>query len=283
MKWFAIGLIVSGLAYGAPTQTLSTSVAPSAPPSAQVIGVAEFRPSYRSTFGEVHTENNIVLGYRFDRDRYLSYRQEYNTNLYEPRSQLANGMSLTATDGYLRGGIANIWQAESMPLSFNYEGRLYAPTFAVRRDAGMITALRTYLRWTYRFSDKLSISLDEVPVIPVYDRAGAVVNGRAVANPAFENKVELVTVYNFAKDFVFILPFKYTASRNRDFSKAARANGTWGQFLQIWPEVWYTVGPNARIGAAYYTDNLVHPTFSGFTLDNGIRNSVTQFIFSANL
>jgi hypothetical protein len=257
------------------TTTTSTSAIP-AETGGSVIGSVELRPSYQSQIGEFHTENLAELGYKFDPDTFASYRQEFNTNLYQP-SKVSEGVDATAMDGYLRGGVANIWRADDLSLS--WEGRAYVPTNEIKRDQGMLTAIRNYAILNYQLSPAVGFTIADAPILHVYDRAGA--NG--IANPIFENKLDVGPSFAFTDRLKLFVPLKLSNLRHRAFANGAVNNDAWVHSLQLYPELFYTASENITLGGAYYTTSLIEPDFGGFTLNEGFKNSVTQLIFIAHL
>jgi hypothetical protein len=280
MRLFLILLAASSIGYSE-TQTLEAAKA--VPKSdARILGSLEFRPSLTNEKGEAHTEDNAIFGYQFTRDTYISYKQEFSTNLYNPMTPNISGVGIYATDGYFRGGVANILRSGSW--SLGYEGRLYMPTWGIKRDAGMLTVIRNYAKIAYQVTPDLTIGLDEAPfVVDVYDHAGSTANGRAFANPAFENKADLWVNYFITRDLRLFIPLKFTAKKNREFSSKAAFDGAWSYNACFWPELWYRVAANYQVGAAYYTDNLIAPDFSRTTVSDGFRRSVTQLILAVNI
>jgi hypothetical protein len=272
MRSLIVSALLAPLALFAATSTTAVSTTAS---DAKMIGIAELRPSYGSVLGEFHTENNAILGYQFSKDTNLVYKQEFFTNLYHPGTR--DGMTLEARDGYFRGNITNIWT--NGPWGLNYEGRLYLPTYASRREAGMIVAARNYAHLGYRFSGAFTLILSEAPVFHVYDVAGY----KKAANPWYENKVELTGVYKFSDNTRLIVPLKFSSLKYRNFAKGAKYNDAWGHTLVLWPELWHRLDSTFQVGAAYYTGSLIQDNFGATTIENGFKTGVAQLIFAANL
>ena len=209
------------------------------------------------------------------------YKQEFNSNIYDPGKN--SGLGLYAYDGYFKGYTGDLWKSDSLPLTFGYEGRLYLPTYSSRRDAGMITFVRNYLRLTYKFSNSFNVVLDEIPVLHIYNQAGSVTSSGATANPFFEDKIELTPNYNITQTVRLSIPIKYSATRYSTYLAGSKFNNGWGHYLYVWPEINWAFAPNMRVGLAYYSDNMVAPDFSKTTFSDGFKLGTTQMIFAASL
>src|SRR5262245_11805189 len=122
-----LGILASFAVIGAdnpPSSSLFTSAAQA--PEGAVIGTFELRPSYRSQIGEFHAENSAFLGYKFATGQSIYYKQEFNTNIYNPTAKAGEGgLSPYAYDGSLRWKLGSIWEAPSAGLALSYEGRWY--------------------------------------------------------------------------------------------------------------------------------------------------------------
>jgi hypothetical protein len=79
------------------------------------------------------------------------------------------------------------------------------------------------------------------------------------------------------------VPFKYSATKLRDFDKKASYNDQWVHNLTLYPEVTHALTPNLKLGVAYYTDNMVGAKFDKLTLDNAFKKGVAQMILQASL
>ena len=74
----------------------------------RVLGAVEVRPSYKSNQGEFHSEDSAWLGYQFNKNNSTVYKQEFNTNIYDPKLPAVNsGMNAYLADGYLKEKVNN--------------------------------------------------------------------------------------------------------------------------------------------------------------------------------
>lgn len=277
---FLLGLALcfAAQSYGAETVIKSsTSTGPG-----KLIGGIDLRPTYNGGLAEFHTENSIQGGYQFTPDVSVFYRQEFSTNLYNPRIPQTDGMNLAATDGSLRTVVNNIWKQDD--LAFSFEQRLYLPTMEAKRNAGMLASTRNYMRLRYRLNSLVNVVLDESPGFHIYDRAGSVnALGKAAANPGFENRTYLTAEISFTPNLRLNFPLKLSSARYRAFAANAKNNDAWAHSLYLNPELYYTVNSNVRVGMAYCGANMIQPDFSGFTLDKAFEFGLTQLIFQASI
>lgn len=271
---FALSAKAENATTAANTSTTQTTTITS---TGKVHGVADFRPSYMGKTGEVHTETAAELGYDFKPGASLFYRQEFTTNVYNPGN--VNGINSIAGDGYIKGMNYNLLPIDGTNLTLGYEGRVFLPTVERKRDAGMLTAIRNYFWVKYAATNSLNFYVAEVPVLHVYNQVGS---GNA-ANPVFENKVELVGEYNFNKDLRLVVPIKYGITKHSSYKVGAKNNDAWVNNVYIYPELHYKLTPNFRVGAAVYTGALMNESLSGFTLEEGFRNSTFQTFVIATL
>ena len=258
------------------TDATTATVAAPAPQAAKLIGDVELRPTWATKTGTFTTENELMLGYQFNSDLSLSYYQFVNSNLYSRSGE--GGLGLSVDDGFVRANVKNIWKSGNA--SFSYEFRGETPTSASSRDAGKITQLQNRFKLGYDLNKTVSLMLQEIPVLPIYSKAGL---GEA-ANPAFENRVYLITTVNFSDKLSLDIPFLFYQTRNRDFAPTAARNDDWSFKLITWPELTYTVDANLAVGAAYRSSNLLkNEATTSFDLGNGLESGVTQVFLRALL
>ena len=265
---------------GTTEETAATS------PDAHVVGRIDLRPSYvgqSATGWDYHTENMAELGYQFDLNTVLSYRQEFNTNIYNPTSEANGGIDPTAQGGFFRGQLKNVWVSEDKDWDLSLEARTYLPTNAGKRDAGMITAIRNYGILAYKASDTVDVSLFEIPIIHMYDRAGF----GEKANPSFENRVYLDVFANLSEDITLEFPLMLYSTRTRSFSLAdgtqAKNGNQWDHNLSIYPELLYKIDPTYTVGVSYSSGYLMEPDLSKFSIGSGLEKGTYQLVFIATL
>ena len=238
------------------------------PSEAKIFGLLDLRPSYDRGTGALRSENTIEGGYQFNKNHRLTYTQWWNTtkDLYQ---------GVYAHDGFFRFRANNLWS--SGPLSLNYQGRLFLPTFATRREAGFVGSLFNQMQLALTLSPAWSVSLSTAPTLPYYSRASH--NGKA--NLAFENMAVASVDWTPFTPFTLSLPF-YLISRK---TRAAAVPGStdWSHLLVFWPEATYTIDANHAVGLSFYTDNLVTPTMDQFTIDKGIANGVIQAFWTVRI
>src|SRR5688572_30145584 len=87
--------------------TTSVTTVTTTPSDAKIMGGVELRPSWRSLTGEVYSEDYAQLGYQFDKNTQVFYRQQFNTNLYNPGSTVS-GLDPSMQDGSLRAKVNDI-------------------------------------------------------------------------------------------------------------------------------------------------------------------------------
>ncbi len=252
-----------------------------APTAGSIIGVVDFRPSYKSTAGSFANELWAQAGYRFADGNSVYYRQEFSTNVYNPSA--SSGLNALTLSGSFRAKVNNIWQNKESGLSLNWEPRLYVPTDGLKRDAGMITAVRNYVKIRKQLSSTAYLQLSDSPILHVYSSKGATVLGKIQANPFVENRVLLeAEVELFIKGLTLYMPIELQSVHFHSFGGAAN-NASWGHNLSFWPELTYPVAKTIRMGLAFRTDNMIKPDFSATTISDAFRLGVTQVILSAAL
>ncbi len=249
----------------------------------KVLGNFEVRPSYKSNLGEFHSEDSALLGYQFNKNNNVVYKQEFNTNLYDPKlSQASSGLNAYLVDGYLRERLNNIVSMGNFSLS--YEGRQYLPTWSVRREAGMITALRNYAKVKYQATPQFAVIAEEIPVIHFYNQAGSLTSKGPAANPVFENRATLGLEYLVSDKLKLSLPVFISDVRTRSYRSDASNNAKWIHKVWINPELFYSVNANLTLGMGYYSENLIkNNNFSETAISTGFEQGTTQLILSTNL
>jgi len=271
------------------TGTVSDVVAVPSASDSKILGTVEVRPSWNlrpNADDAFSTENMVELGYQFNKNFSLSYRQEINTNLFNPAvGPSEGGLGAYANDGILRAKIDNIYVNEAAGLSFSYEPRVYLPTNREKRDSGMVTTVRNYLKLKKSLSDTVFLSLNEIPIVHAYDRAVGVKG----ANPTLENRVYLILDWNITDKLAFSFPLMLNSVKYRDAGPVtagspviAKSNEV-QHTLWIYPELTYAVTPNVSLGVAYYSDNLARTDLSALTIGDGLEKGVPQAVVNVTL
>jgi len=225
-------------------------------------------------------ENSFDLGYQLSPQSLILYHQDYWMNLYN--SRLAggeDGLGLIVQDGFFDWTYDNFFKSADDSVSLSYEGRLYLPTFASRREAGMLTALRNYLILGKKFSPDFQLNLIEAAILHAYDRAAY----NSQANPFWENRVTIQTVWNLNEKWQFSFPVSWSVTHMRTAPGAQFSNIN-KNFVWINPELRYSLSPTYRVGMGYYdTTSLIRSDFSAFQIGEGLEDGVAQVFLQASL
>jgi hypothetical protein len=255
-----------------------------------IIGSVEVRPSLNPNGAkpdEYHTENNVILGYKFSANNSVMYRQEFNTNISDSTPGGAQGLNPLVKDGIFIAKFNNIWTNAPAGLAFSYEPRVYLPTDLDKRNAGMVSTVRQYLKLTKVVNDNFSLTFIETPILMLYNNAGyQKADGTATANPFFENRVYLVADINFTKDLALSVPVIFNNTRFSAYASSGYGD-TWINTLWTYPELTYNVNDHLTVGMGYVSENLLSYTptgvYQGFDMSSGFSNGTVQAILSARL
>jgi hypothetical protein len=250
-------------------------------PGAKLLGTLDIRPTVALKGQDsFRSEDSVELGYRFNPSFQLLYHQDFWTNLYN--SSLvggAEGVGLIVHDGYFDWFSDRVWESQDKSLFVSYEGRLYAPTFASRREAGMITALRNYLIVGKKVNETVSVNFVETPIVHVYDRASHL----GKANPALENRMTLELALSLTSKIGLSLPFSWSAMQMRAVEGSSGGNKI-ESFVWINPELSYNLNNNYLVGVGYFdTTSLVKTDFSSLQIFEGLEDGVVQMFLRASL
>lgn len=250
-------------------------------PESRLGGWLELRPSFSVGDQSVHTENETALSWSLTDDSTLGYTQEWTAGVY--RSPVAEGDPVVPSglgDGYLWATFDNLFTASRGNVRLSYEPRLYLPTAAVEREAGLIAATRQMVKLDVRVSGRLELFVYEVPVVAIYGRSGYHDDDGSYANRYFENRVELGARANFWNEKV-VATFKAVLQSRRfaAFEEDAENDDRWSHLFHIEPEITLQVASKTRVGAAYYSDALFSDTFGEARLAQGFEHGVFQAVF----
>jgi len=278
---FFLTLPFAGTAQAAPTLEEQPAAISAEIPSGKFIGTLDIRPSdvFKDTDG-FRMENSVSFGYRFPSQVKVLYQQEVWSNLTTSPS-LPGGPqgSIFARDGFFSFVSDSFWKSDDAQWFTSYEGRAYLPTFAVRRDAGMLTAIRNYFTLGKKLSPWATVTLTETPIAHVFSTNAF--NGKA--NPIFENRFQVKATLNLTSQLTLGLPLIWQSTKMRQ-SPGASKSGIWDNYIWVNPELFYALDSNYTLGLAYYDlSGLTKNDLSDLQIMEGLRDGVVQFIFKASL
>ncbi len=253
---------------GASIGNETIAVAPSAPQS-KFFGVLDLRPSVSTKSGVLGSENTIEAGYQFDSTWRLSYAQWWNT-----AKNLSDG--LYTHDGFFRLRGSNLY--DNGVVTVSYQGRLFLPTFASRREAGFVTSVFNQLKMAVQLSPDLTLSFSTAPTYLHFSRTSF--NGKA--NTVFQNIGMANLDIKLSNRLTLSLPLYLISSRTHSVSGLA-GSGEWSHLLVVWPELAYSLNANHSVGLSYYSDNLMSPTLDRFNIAQGLNNGVLQAFWTVSL
>ncbi len=271
-------LAASGGAVGDTAPSVVAAVPAPVAPASSLIGVLDLRPSYLPGVGGGYSENLLEVGYKFNSTYSVSYAQFFNTNIYDPTTGPdEGGVRLTLPGSFIRTRANKVLQSGDFNLGL--QNRLYLPLASAERDNGKITSIRQYFSFNQKVSETLSFTASVIPIAHVYSRAVGV---KGSANPAFENRVYLITNINLSEKLSFSLPLMFHQTKARSAAGAANS-GAWTFFAWANPELGYQINPNVAVGVGYYSDNLIKADLSGWDVRNGLVNGVAQLFATMEL
>lgn len=271
-------------ASSAPTTSTASASAPSAiaetvaaPSDSHVVGNVTLRPSLAIEGADYFvSDNEVMLGYQFHPQSTLSYTQHIHS------SSVTGSDGVRSHDGFLKYKYASLWSNNS-GTSLTHQPRIYLPTASSKRDAGMITAVRNYLILTQKFTESMSVSLYEVPILHVYSRAAAT---GVKANPVAENRVYLGFNANLTNALSFEFLIMEFSTRTASVSGAANS-AAWTHLVAAYSEIMYSLSPRVAVGAAYESANngtsLMTPGLGGFQISDGLKDGVISAVLSVSL
>lgn len=259
---------------------LSTANTSSSGFSAGFIGGFEHRPSWATAAGKFYGESSIEGGVQLSPNISVSYQQQLMNNYYNSSDAYEDGPQLRLSDGLLRAKFNNVFTSGNM--SFGYEPRIYMPTDESKATNGMITAIRNYLKLKQKFSETLALHFYEIPILHIYSQSGVAAdpqaNTPALANPAFENRVQLGLEAGSPSKVFFVFPLILRSTRYSDFAANANMNAQWGHILEIYPELTVALSNHVNLGLAYQSGSLVSADFSQFEFGKAFETGAMQFI-----
>lgn len=270
---------------GAPGSASTLTAVATAPSAATLTGWLDVRPSWSDSEQRFHSENEVALEYRFREDRAIGYVQEFRSNLLKGGNESdIVGFEFLLGNGYFLGDVSNLLVSRGQAVTLSWEPRVYLPTPAAERDAGMVLATRQYLKLNWDLSPGLALFFWDAPIGYVYTAGGYEGEDGPVANPAFENRIELGAQLSFFQDKISLrLPVVLQSVRHRQFNAEAVNNNAWAHSVWINPEVMVQVAEKTSVGLAYYSDNLADEQLANADLRAGLSKGVVQLIFQQSI
>jgi len=273
---------VGGLAMVACLPSWAEDITGAAVPAAsesKFVGGIDLRPSVKTKFGTNHSEDTLEFGYQWAKNRIFTVVQYFETNL---KNSDPGAEPFTLYDTFLRTRINKIAELAD-GLSFSYQSRIYLPASQGSKDRGMIATFRNYLTLSQKVNDVVTLTLSDLPILPVYTGGGVGSGETASANAYFENRVYLIGDFQITSKLSLSVPIMFHQTRYSNFSEGAKNNNAWTYFLWTYPEITYELTGNTSVGLAYYSSNLVKSDLSELTLGDGLEDGVLQLVFAATL
>lgn len=280
----------------APAGQSTTVTAANPEPTSKFFATLDMRAEFYSVAGAWDTSNYTNIGYQFNPNFKMSWYQGFDSNLYSAAkvgsvggplySANTAGLNGVLDQGYLRTKVDNIWK--SGQYAFNYESRIYVPTWAFDSQVGNIVRFYNAFKFIDHVSDVVTLTAQVIVSPQVFKYAGTTLEG---PNPAWENRYYLIADFQISKKWSFTLPVLMYQDKYRDYDVAGFQtnsllgghSGDWGYFLYIWPELDYALNDNLTLGLAYVSGNMALPDLSGFQLGNAFHTGITQFVVTMNM
>jgi len=286
------GLTFSSTGYGDDSSSSASSLAPGgggssmatlAPvePTSKVFGTIDLRAEYYNGTAMFDTSNYAQLGYQFNPNFLVSWYQGFDSNIDNAllNNKSSTGLNAILDQGFLRTRVNKIWESADKSLAFNYENRVYVPTWGVDSMSGNIVQLYNAFKLTKKVNDTLTLTGVFVVKPEIYDVAGTAAFG---PNPSYEQRYYLVADINITSKLSLDLPLLLYQTKYRDYGTTAKS-GNWQYILYAWPELDYAITDTFTVGLAYVTANMVKPDLSGVTLGDAIKGATWQLVFTTNL
>jgi len=292
LRWIGfLSVLVFLPASWASAETITDAVSdPNETVSSSFGGWLDLRPTWMLEERSLQGENEVAVEYRFRTDRGTGYTQEFHATLFEPETVETKRSVFFLGDGYFWGNFAGILQWRRLTVS--YEPRVYLPTYAPEREAGLILATRQYLKLEFAFNETVSAFLWEVPVLPLYGAGGTSESlvdevGDPYrlhhSNARFENRMEAGLNLTLLSEKIKIrLPLIVQSLRMHDYHPEAENNDQWAHILWTYPEVLVQVGENSVLGFAYYSGTLIDEKFTQFA-ENGFSEGAFQVVLQQSI
>lgn len=247
-------------------------------------GWIDLRPGWYGADNSASAENEAALQYTLGKNRAVGYTQEFSNSFFS-NSNPGTGFGLTMGDGYLWGQATELFKVPGLPITVDYEPRVYLPTLGEARYQSFMLSTRQYLKAKWQATNNLAFFIWEAPVFSWYRDRGFEQDGAMYANHFYENRIETGLQLGFFEDRLRIrLPIIWQAFANYDFDATAWNNGRWTSDVWLSPEVVYDIGTATTVGVAYYSDTIAgdeEERTSNFNtgLHDGVVQAVIQQTF----
>jgi len=235
-------------------------------------GWIDLRPSWNPEGKSSHAENEVGVEYLLIPDRSVGYTQEFRMD-FEPSG------NFQLADGYLWSELSHF--VDFTPtLSLSYEPRVYLPTSAFDKQAGLIASTRQYLKLHWQISETFALFLWEVPILAVHTQPGYEEDEEIISNRYFENRIEFgPQVSLFQERITLKVPLVLQSLRHHDFNEDALYNATWTHELWVYPSVMGKLTDTTFLGAAYYSDNFLQANgFYDWDIGRGLKRGIFQIV-----
>lgn len=220
-----------------------------AEPTSVISGSLDLRPSWSSSQGKVHSENELALNLRLAPNWTLGLVQEFGI-----------AETLQAFDGYMK------LSREAITKNLSVHARWYAPIHSEERAAGFQTAFRTDFQLEFPVSSVVSLLFIESPRWNWYSQP----------NKNFENRFEIATTLSLLKESLNVKMALL-------LENVRQADNSWLHKTWLSPEALYSVNETTALGVAYYSENLMTEDLSSFAISEGFRSGVFQIVLQQTL
>lgn len=242
-------------------------------------GWIDLRPGWYGADNSASAENEAALQYKLGKNRTVGYTQEFSNSFFS-NSKPDTGFGLTIGDGYLWAQATELFKVPGLPITVDYDPRVYLPTLGQARYQSFMLSTRQYLKAKWQVTDNVQLFVWEAPVFSWYRDRGYEQDGAMYANHLYENRIEVGAQLGFLQDKLRIrLPIIWQAYANYDFDATAWNNGRWTSDVWISPEVVFDVASATTVGLAYYSANIAGDEETRTpTLNTGIHDGVVQAV-----
>lgn len=239
---------------------------------ADVYGNIEIGPIVSFGQDTIHSENAAELGIKLD-----NFSMGYVQWIYtEKKSEVSANPFLH--DGVLRAR-TTVWSSKRYRSTVDWEPRVYLPTHAAKRDAGMLFAVRNTIALTRRIGPGLNFVFNETPIFHFYNvKAFDSSDGDTAANPLFENRVDTGVKIALSPKFSFSLIMKYYATLKHELESAS---SRWANHFAFNPKLTYSPAKAFSMSLNFDTGNLMaSDPLGNIILDEKKNDSFVQLLLN---